>query len=664
MAIATQKAAVESTRSLKERIRALERQVAELEARDRERSDREQELTDFVENAVVGLHKVAGDGTILWANEADCALLGYTRDEYLGRNIADFHADRQALCNILERLQAGEALKEAPAVLRCKDGSLRHVLISSNAHFEDGKFVNTRCFTRDVTEQRRVEAALLDASIRLAAVVESSEDAILTVDLAGTITSWNRGAVSIYGYTPEEILGAPIHTLIPAELHDEEAAIMERLRAGERIEHYETVRVRKGGARVDISLTVSPVRDHLGNLVGISKVARDISRRKREERDIVESARRKDEFLAILSHELRNPLAPIRYALTLARQPNTTPAQRDRAEEVIARQVDHMGRLLDDLLDVSRIARGHVELHKKWLDLTSVVGASIDAARPLLDRKGHTLSLDLPREALRFEADPVRVTQVLSNLLNNAAKYTDHGGHIHLRAWREEGLVAISVKDDGIGMNEAMVPRLFQLFSQAHPAINRSEGGLGIGLALVKGFVEMHGGRVEARSGGPGCGSEFVVRFPIGHGPREAKAPPGELPRVSSRLRVLIADDNADSAETCAMLMQVWGHEVRVAHNGAEALKVAEEFQPQVALLDIGMPQLNGYQLAEAIRVRPWATRTVLIAVTGWGQEDDKEEASRAGFDHHLTKPVDPATLEPLLKVAGKTQRDRSTGDS
>lgn len=633
-------------------VTVLEQELEFAKQRERVWTTREEELSDFVENAVVGLHKVGPDGTILWANAADYSTLGYSREEYVGHNIAEFHADQNQLASILERLLAGKALCEQPAVLKCKDGAVRHVLISSNSHFEDGRFVNTRCFTRDVTQQRLAEAALQETRMHHAAVVESSVDAIVAVDLAGRINAWNRGAEALFGYSREEIVGRPIFTIVPPELHDEERGIFAKVLAGERVEHYETLRIRKDGKQRHISLTVSPVRDATGAFIGISKVGRDITERKQAQREAAEAARRKDEFLAILAHELRNPLAPIRYALTIARQPKATDTQRARAEEVIERQVEHMSQLLDDLLDVSRIARGHVELKKKWIDLTSVIGAAIDAARPLLDRKGHALALDLPRETLRLEADPVRLTQILSNLLTNAAKYTDPGGQIQLRACQEGGRVTISVRDNGIGISADMKARLFDLFSQATPALHRSEGGLGIGLALVKAFVEKHGGTVVARSEGAGQGSEFTVSLPIGRatGTRHAPHASAQLPLAAKRLRVLVADDNDDSTQTASMLLELWGHEVRVAHNGQEALDLAAQFMPDVALLDIGMPDLSGYEVAKTLRARPEGRRATLIAVTGWGQEDDKQAADNAGFDHHLTKPVDPRQLQTLME--------------
>ena len=640
--------------AMAERVRSIESLELELQQwRERERAwrRREQELRDFLDNAAVGLHMVGRDGTIIWANRADHEMLGYSAEEYVGRNIAEFHADHGSLASVMERLQTGETIREQPAVLKCKDGSVRHVLVSSNAHFEDGKFVHTRCFTVDVTAQRLAEAALLEARRHLGAIVESSEDAIIAIDLSGRINSWNLGAERLYCHAREEIIGKPISTIIPPNLHIEEQQIIERVGRGERIEHYETVRLRKDGSRVEVSLTVSPVRDAEGRLVGISKVARDITDRKKAQRELAQEARRKDEFLAILAHELRNPLAPIRYALSIAKQGAVSTAQARRAGEVIERQVEHMARLLDDLLDVSRIARGRVELRRKRVDLTSVIGAAIDAARPLIDSREHQLSLDLPREPLRIEADPVRITQVLSNLLNNAAKYTDPGGRIELRAWREGDEIVFVVRDNGIGIAPEMRERLFNLFSQALPAIERSEGGLGIGLALVKGFVELHGGTIEARSAGPGKGSEFVVRIPVGEtGAAEvvAEKPVAADPR--QRLRILVADDNADAAETCAMLLELWGHEVEVVHGGQAAVVAAEQFRPHVALLDIGMPQLNGYQVAELMRAAPWGRHATLVAVTGWGQEEDRQHALSAGFDHHLTKPVDPKQLQPLLE--------------
>jgi signal transduction histidine kinase/ActR/RegA family two-component response regulator len=362
--------------------------------------------------------------------------------------------------------------------------------------------------------------------------------------------------------------------------------------------------------------------------------------------------RRKDEFLALLAHELRNPLAPIRYTLAANRKAGRTPEQQKRAEEVIERQVTHMSRLLDDLLDVSRITRSTLALKKMPTELTLVVGTALETARPILDAKHHALSLDLPKHAVRLDADPVRLAQVFSNLLINAAKYTDPGGHIQLRAAREGNEVVVAICDNGIGISADMMPRLFTMFSQADAALRRAQGGLGIGLSLVRGLVTLHGGSVEARSDGPGRGSEFIVRLP-------ARAPVEETPEVEVDtdapmagvgLKILVVDDSRDAADTCATLLALSGHHVQTAYTGRRALELAESFRPHALLLDIGLPDFDGYQLAAKVRAAPWGRGIILIAVTGWVQEEDRRRSFEAGFDHHLTKPIAAETVESLLQ--------------
>ncbi len=384
----------------------------------------------------------------------------------------------------------------------------------------------------------------------------------------------------------------------------------------------------------------------------LSRTAADLIDRAQAEEALKDSDRRKDEFLAILAHELRNPLAPIRYAVAVARDPKTGSAQRLEADAIIERQVRHMGRLLDDLLDVSRIARGTVELRRERLQLATVVASAVEAARPAIEAKGHALSVEVGEAPVWLDADPVRLTQILANLLTNAAKYTDRGGRVALCAAVESGTVRIAVRDNGIGIAPEMKPRLFTLFSQADSALHRAEGGLGIGLALVRGFVGLHGGTIEALSEGLGRGSEFVVRLPVAAAPAPHTdgAPLGHLGEEG--LRVLVADDNADGCRTCAMLVSLWGHEVRTAASGSEALALLESWRPDVALVDIGMPGLNGYQVAARVRQSPWGAGIRLIAVTGWGQEEARRRSLDAGFDEHLTKPVDAARLERVLGEA------------
>jgi PAS domain S-box-containing protein len=679
-----------------------------------------------------------------------------------------------------------------------------------------------------------------DHSVRLAllaAIVESSDDAIVSKTLDGRIQSWNAGASRIFGYTAAEVIGQPITIIIPPELLEEERRILEQVSRGERIDHFDTIRIAKDGQRIPISLTVSPVRDSRGVIIGASKIARDVSERKRAEQALFDSERRlaaeadalaklnesstrlwrfrslnegfgeiltaviellgadkgniqlldaagtvlsivaqrgfgtdflevfrevsptddsacgrvlrsgqriviedvetdgsyaplravaraagyrsvvstplvsadgvrigivsthfplvhrpseqelrrldlylrqacvfiqrckldqvlqqseealrdadrrKDEFMALLAHELRNPLAPIRYALASNRKSGGAPDQQKRTEEIIERQVTHMGRLLDDLLDVSRITRSTLELKKNPTELTSVVGSAIETARPILEAKHHTLSVDLPKQAVRLQADPVRLAQVFSNLLINAAKYTDPEGQIQLRASRQGNEVVIAIRDNGIGISADMMPRLFTMFSQGRGAIGRAEGGLGIGLSLVRGLVVLHGGSVEARSDGPGTGSEFVVRLPIG-------TPRAEIPDQATTdsliagagLKILIVDDNRDAADGFATLLELSGHHVQTAYTGQRALELAETFRPHALLLDIGLPDLDGYELATRVRAAPWGCSIILIAVTGWGQEADRRRAFEAGFDHHLTKPIAAETVESLLQ--------------
>jgi signal transduction histidine kinase/ActR/RegA family two-component response regulator len=372
--------------------------------------------------------------------------------------------------------------------------------------------------------------------------------------------------------------------------------------------------------------------------------------------------RRKDEFLAMLAHELRNPLAPIKNSVALLKTRPLPDARAAWARDVVDRQVDHMARLLDDLLDVSRITRNKLELRKQRVALRDVVDAAVETSRPLIEAAGHELALEVPQESLYLDADPLRLAQVLANLLNNAAKYTERGGHIRLHAWTEHGTAVVSVADDGIGIAEEQLPHIFEMFIQSAPSARQAQGGLGIGLSLVRGLVEMHGGTVLARSSGPGTGSEFIVRLPLAQAHVEKLDPVAPGAQTTTRaLRVLVTDDNRDAADTLAMMLRTFGHDVRVAHDGAEALEIAALFQPHAVLLDIGMPNMNGYEAAARMRSEPWGKAIFLIALTGWGQEQDKQRAMEAGFDCHLVKPAEPALLEKLLAGASRKEPARLT---
>ena len=378
---------------------------------------------------------------------------------------------------------------------------------------------------------------------------------------------------------------------------------------------------------------------------------REIASRERAEAALREADRRKDEFLATLAHELRNPLAPIRQAALISQAPAATETQKRWSHDVISRQVQHMSLLLDDLLDVSRITRGTLELRRQPTELAAIVDAAVETARPAIDAKRHELLVDIPTTAPRFSADPLRLAQVLSNLLTNAAKYTDPEGQIRLGAAVSDGALTLSVTDSGIGIPAEDIAGVFAMFSQVKSTQDRSEGGLGIGLALAKGLVELHGGRLEARSRGVGFGSEFIVHLPLSTVEMQSSllGTAQRAARPSSR-KVLIADDNRDAAESLAVLLRMDGHEVSIAYDGPQALAMLVQGRPEVALLDIGMPGLNGYEVAKRVRHGPLGRGITLIAVTGWGQDRDKAQAREAGFDHHFTKPVDPGRLSELLR--------------
>jgi signal transduction histidine kinase/ActR/RegA family two-component response regulator len=363
--------------------------------------------------------------------------------------------------------------------------------------------------------------------------------------------------------------------------------------------------------------------------------------------------RRKDEFLAMLAHELRNPLAPIRNGLHVLRRTGTDPAAADRVTGMIGRQVEHLVRLVDDLLDVGRIMRGTIELRRRPVELAAVVARAVEAVQPEIDARGHRLVVELPPDPVRVDGDEVRLTQVVGNLLTNAAKYTDAGGTIRLTAGREDGRAVLRVADTGIGIAPDQLARIFDMFVQADRGTKRAQGGMGIGLTLVRTLVELHGGTVEAHSAGPGRGSEFIVRLPLGSeggGRANGEARPADdpaQPRPPSK--VLVVDDNTDAAESLAVLLRLQGHSVRVAHDGPAALELAGSDPPEVAFLDIGMPHMDGLELARRFRNDPRLAGVRLIALTGWGQEEDRRRTREAGFDLHLVKPAEPDVLHRVF---------------
>jgi PAS domain S-box-containing protein len=683
---------------------------------------------------------------------------------------------------------------------------------------------------RDRDDLAQATSALAVERARLAAIVDSSDDAIVGKTLDGIVTSWNAGAQRVFGYTAEEMIGQPVSRLIPPNCSDDLATILAAIRRGERVDHYETERIRKDGRRIHVSLTVSPIKDSSGTIVGASKIARDITQRKEDEAelrrqreaidglhqvglavaaeldldkllqavtdaatrltgartgaffyqaadaagdrprlralsgaeradlvalgsprrtallaptfagertvrhdDVVSdprygrnaphhgtppghppvrsylaapivgrggavfgalllahpapgvfteraermvsglaahaavaidnarlyeaerslraeaeaSSRAKDEFLAMLGHELRNPLSAIRNAVITA---SLDAAGRERSLAIIRRSADQLTRLVDDLLDVARVTHGKISLRRERVRLAGVVERAVDATHALVDERAHQLELSLPSEPLDVDGDQTRLEQVLVNLISNSVKYTERGGRIEVELGRSGGEAVLRVRDDGAGISEEMLPRVFDLFAQAGRGLDRAASGLGIGLTVVRRLIELHGGRVEAHSEGVGRGAEFVVRLPALEPRPESEAAPSPLePPPDRRARVLLVEDNPDAAESMQMLLELLGHEVHLAHDGAAALPLALRYRPDVMLVDIGLPGVDGYEVARRVRAEPELASAVLVALTGYGRPEDKQRALAAGFDLHLTKPVAPEALRGLV---------------
>jgi PAS domain S-box-containing protein len=505
----------------------------------------------------------------------------------------------------------------------------------------------------DLVERIRAEDALRESETRFRALAEASPALIWQVDPLGNAVYLNPRYRELLGQAATDLMGFGCRSLVyPDDRAAYMAAIEQAQRQRARLKHRVRVRNKCGNWRWLESYALpwftaeGEYAGHVGISIDVTEAVRAEDARKRADR-------RKDEFLATLAHELRNPLAPICNALRLLRYPGGIRAA-DRLHEMMERQVGHIVRLVDDLLEVSRITQGKVELRKEPVELTAIVRSAVEANKPLIESAGHELAVDLPAEPLMLDADAVRLTQVFANLLNNAAKYTAAGGRIRLAARCIGDHVSVTVRDSGIGIASDMLPRVFNMFAQADHSAVRGQGGLGIGLTLVRNLVEMHGGSIEARSEGPGMGSEFMVRLPLTERVRPAAAPKAEA-RTDAPLsgqRILVVDDNRDSADSLALLLQFLGAEVDVAHDGAAALAALENRRPAVVLMDIGMPGMDGYQAARQIRRQPRFDDVMLIALTGWGQEEDRRRARDSGFDHHLIKPVDIDALQALLATA------------
>jgi PAS domain S-box-containing protein len=551
---------------------------------------------------------------------------------------------------VSEALRSDGPMSAAPHTqLASRQGALRPVDASAAPIRLDGRTIGAVLIFRDISEQNNAERT----RAWLAALIESSTDAIVSKTLDGIITSWNPAAVRLFGYAAEEIVGKPITTIVPPELYEQEHDVLTRLRRGERVQDLETVRLTKDGRRIEVSLTVSPIRNDDGEIVGASKIARDISKRKEAERLAQEAERRKDEFLAILGHELRNPLAPIRNVSELLDRTEHARPEIRTACDILNRQVAQISRLVDDLLDVSRIAAGRMHLRYESVEMTGLLTSASESLRHAFEAKGQEFSMSFAGEPLLVMGDRNRLTQVFTNLLSNANKYTPSGGRIWLDARREDEQVVVSIRDTGMGISSTMFEEVFKLFVQAGRPDEHAGGGLGIGLTLARRLTEMHGGSIRVQSEGAGRGSEFIVRLPATGAQMLGFPAPGATSAAQAR-RILIADDNEDAALSLAMLLQSLGHQTRVVYDGAEALQAAEDFQPQIVFLNLQMPKLSGYEVAPQIASRPWAQGTLLVALSGWSQESYRERSREAGFHRHLVKPVEIDLVRALLEQPGR----------
>jgi two-component system CheB/CheR fusion protein len=554
-------------------------------------------------------------------------------------------------CPMAIALKEGRIVRGAEAIAERPDGTrVWFEPYPTPLRDSAGKIIGGINMLVEITERKRA----IEAQAKLAAIVESSDDAIISKDFNGIITSWNRGAARLFGYSAKEAIGQPVTMLMPPDRVNEEPAILERLRRGEKVDHYETVRRRKDGGLLDISLTVSPLFDGQGGIAGASKIARDISERKRAEQALRDADRKKDEFLATLAHELRNPLASIMNSVELLNHIGATNPDAVKARGTIERQVSHLTRLVDDLLNISRISSGKLTLRKQPVELASIINAAVETCQPVGELFKHRVTVTLPPQPVWIDGDPVRLAQVIGNLCNNACKYTPAYGEVWISAAREGSDAVISVRDTGIGIPADKLDSVFDLFAQINQAPEREQGGLGIGLHLVKRLVEMHGGTVTARSAGIGMGSEFVVRLPALIGAEGGEAPRAESPLASRanngpKRRILIVDDNRDAARMLSRLLSLSGHQTQLAFDGEEAVEQAMKFAPDVVLLDIGLPKLNGYDACRAILANSKQAKPQVVALTGWGQEDDRAKSREAGFCAHLTKPIRFEELKALL---------------
>jgi PAS domain S-box-containing protein len=665
---------------LRQRTEALQAEVAARKLIEEALRERERELHEFLESATECLQGLSPEGRVLWANQAMLELAGYPREEHLGKYISELHAEPRDTGDVLARIQRGEQVHDQATQLRAKDGSLKEVLVNASGLFRGGRLIQVRWATRDVTERKRAE----ETRARLAAIVESSDDAIVSKSLDGIITSWNAAAERMFGYTAAEAIGQSIYLIIPEDRRVEELDVLARLRRGEKVDHFETIRRTKQGELRYISLTVSPVRDGTGRIIGASKVARDITGQKRaeaERQNLLEKAQEarkeaeralqsRDEFLATVSHELRSPLNAIVGWTHLLRTGGLDREGTRRAIETIHRNAMVQNQLIADILDVQRLSSGKLRLNmREAVDLALAVEAAIDTVRPAAHAKGITITPAV-HDVPTVPADPERIQQIVWNLLSNAVKFTPDQGEVEV-ALRDAGThVEIKVQDSGPGIKPEFLPFVFERFRQ-DASTGRRNGGLGLGLAIVRHITELHGGTVSAANREEG-GALFTVRLPRAYssGARVEAVLPSDQHRLDDDawldsapslhgIRVLLVDDEADAREVLAAVLGQCGADVTVATSASDVMTLFARERPDVLVCDIEMPDEDGYSLLRRIRALPQSdgSQVPAVALTAFTTPEHRLRALRAGFQMHVPKPVQPGELAAVVASLAARQQ-------
>jgi PAS domain S-box-containing protein len=631
---------------------------------------RERELADFIENASVGLHWVGADGTILWANQAELDLLGYTREEYIGRAITEFHDDQDVIKDILRRLTNKETLHDYEARLRCKDGSVRHVLINSNVMWEEDRFVHTRCFTRDITERKQMEGRLRESETQLRTLADAVPQLVWMAEPDGHIFWYNQRWYDYTGTTPEQMAGwgwQSVHDpeILPAVIKRWKAS----LETGEPFEMEFPLKGADGAFRWFLT-RVNPLRDSDGRLLRWFGTNTDVDGQRRTAEELREANRLKDEFLATVSHELRTPLTAILGWAHLLRTGQLDDKNSTSALETIERNARAQAQLIDDLLDVSRIITGKLRLDVRQVDPASFIEPAIEALRPAAEAKDVRIQKVMDTGVVSVAGDPARLQQVVWNLLSNAVKFTPKGGKVQVRLERINSHIEIAVSDTGAGIEPEFLPHVFERFRQADQKTTRQHGGLGLGLAIVRHLVELHGGTVEAESPGEGRGATFVLKLPVVplyqkdnlaervHPSDRDTFHAYECPERLDGLKVLVVDDEADTRELLKVGIGQCGAEVSTAGSAREALEAIAEQRPDLIISDIGMPSEDGYELIRKVRALPAASggKIPAIALTAYARTEDRLRALRAGYQSHIAKPVELAELVAVM--ASLLQRD------